>query len=63
MLKLDDIASSPAGAAALAAGFVTSFVTGWVSLVFLMKLVRAGRLWIFAPYLVIVGILFLIRGS
>lgn len=63
VLKLDDIAASPAGAAALTTGCVTSFVTGWLSLVFLMKLVRAGRLWIFAPYLVIVGILFLTRGS
>lgn len=63
VLKLDDIASGQLGTGALVAGLATSFVTGWASLVFLLKLVRAGRLWIFAPYLVIVGAGFLLLGS
>lgn len=42
---------------ALAAGFVTAFAVGYVSLWLLMKIIKRGRLEFFACYLVPVGIL------
>ena len=39
----------------LAWGFATSFAVGFIALTFLLKLLRHGRLWIFTPYLLLVG--------
>jgi undecaprenyl-diphosphatase len=46
--------------AALVAGMASALVTGWLSLRFLLRVVRGGRLYLFAAYLVPVGILGLI---
>lgn len=45
------------GAALLAAGCVTSFVTGYAALAFLMKLIKRGKIALFACYLIPLGIL------
>jgi undecaprenyl-diphosphatase len=57
VLKLPDLAAaSDAGATIpLAAGFLTSFLVGWAALVWLVRLVRQGRLHWFAPYCWLVG--------
>ncbi len=63
ILKADDvIAAADAAAGPLVVGFLLAFVAGWFSLVALLGLVRAGRLWVFSPYLLLVGSLFLILG-
>jgi undecaprenyl-diphosphatase len=52
VLEIPDLAAASEGGAgpALAAGFAASFLVGWVSLVWLVRLVRRGRLHWFAPY-------------
>lgn len=60
VLKLDDIAAGSVAPATASAALVASFLSGWGALVLLMALVRRGRLWVFAPYLVIVAVLGLI---
>ncbi len=50
-----NIADSSISLAALASGFVASFLTGSLALVLLLKLVKRGHLWIFSPYLLVVG--------
>lgn len=40
----------------LAIGFVTTMVVGYFSLIWLMKLIKGGRLYLFSFYLLIVGI-------
>lgn len=52
---LGEVGSS-IGFAAVAAGFVSAFVAGYISLVFLMKLIKKGKLECFAAYLVPLGI-------
>lgn len=44
-------------ASALAAGMVVSFGAGWLALIVLLRIVRRGRLHLFALYLIPVGIL------
>ena len=44
-------------ASALAAGMAVSFATGWLALTVLLRIVRRGRLHLFALYLIPVGIL------
>ena len=51
-------AAVPAGS--IAAGVVTSFVVGLLSLKLLLRLVRGGRLYLFAIYLVPLGIITLL---
>lgn len=46
----------------LGLAFVTAFVSGYVALKFLMKVIKSGKIFWFAPYLLIVGILGLILG-
>ena len=55
LLELPSIASSGTAWPALLGGFAAAFLSGWGALVVLLRLVRLGRLWIFAPYLVVVG--------
>ena len=48
------------GAGALAAGMLTAFVVGLCALVFLLKLIKKGKLGLFAYYLIPAGIFVLI---
>lgn len=59
ILELKDLGdvSSSIGAGAVIAGCVTAAVTGYLSLLLLMKLIRKGKLQWFAAYLIPVGIL------
>ncbi|MCR4953047.1 MAG: undecaprenyl-diphosphatase, partial [Treponema sp.] len=62
VLELKDLGevSSSVGIAPLIAGCAAAFAAGYVSLVFLMKLIRRGKLQWFACYLIPVAILGLI---
>ncbi len=53
---LDEIAGQNIGAVPVIAGCVAAFLAGWISLVFLMKLIKKGRLVWFAVYLVPVAV-------
>ena len=44
-------------------GFVTSFAVGLVSIDYLLKAVKSGRLWIFSLYCAVVGVLVVILTS
>lgn len=46
----------------LVLAFVTAFVVGYFALKFLMKVIKSGKIFWFAPYLLVVGILGLILG-
>lgn len=64
VLKLPDAGalSGEIGLLPLLAGMLVSFVSGWIALVYLMKLVRGGKLYFFAFYLIplaIAGLIFL----
>lgn len=58
ILELKDLGevSSTIGAAPVIAGCAASFAVGYVSLVFLMKLIRKGKLQWFSAYLIPMGI-------
>jgi undecaprenyl-diphosphatase len=58
VLEVPELRESAAegGGGALAIGFATSFVVGWVALRWLLRLVRTGRLHWFAPYCLAVGL-------
>ena len=58
VLKARDIAAGEISVAALLVGLVASFATGVIALVWLLALVRRGKLWIFCPYLFIAGVSF-----
>jgi undecaprenyl-diphosphatase len=62
LLDLKDAARTVAQVSwpGLAAAFAAAFGTGLLSIFLLMKLVKAGRLWLFAVYLVPVGVLTII---
>ena len=59
LLELKDLGevSSSIGAAPVIAGCAAAFATGYISLTFLMKVIRKGKLHWFAAYLIPVGIL------
>ena len=59
VLELKDLGevSSSIGTGAVIAGCITAAVTGYLSLMMLMKLIRKGKLQWFAAYLIPVGIL------
>ena len=44
----------------LAAGFVAAFAAGLLAILLFVRLVKAGRLWLFALYLVPAGVLTII---
>ena len=59
LLELKDLGevNSSIGAAPVIAGCAAAFATGYISLTFLMKVIRKGKLHWFAAYLIPVGIL------
>ena len=56
-LKSADTISGSVGVAALAAGMLTSFIVGFFALTFLLKLIKGGKLGLFAYYLIPAGII------
>ena len=56
-LKSADTISGSIGIAALIAGMLTSFIVGFCSLIFLLKLIKGGKLGLFACYLIPAGII------
>ena len=56
-LKSADTISGSIGIAALIAGMLTSFIVGFFSLTFLLKLIKGGKLGLFACYLIPAGII------
>jgi len=63
LLKLDASALAGTGnLAAIGAGCAAAFCTGMIALVLLRRIVRGGRLWIFAPYVAAVGAALLIAS-
>ena len=57
LLELKDLSSlTEIGLAPLAVGFLTAFVCGYLALMFLMKLIKKGRLGWFALYLIPLGL-------
>ena len=60
VLHARNIADSSISMGALVCGFVASFLVGSAALILLLKLVKGGRLWIFAPYLLALGLGYLV---
>ena len=57
LLELKDLSSlTEIGLSPLAVGFLTAFVCGYLALMFLMKLIKKGRLGWFALYLIPLGL-------
>ena len=57
VLELDVSAIAAGGHSwAFALGALTAFVVGFGALTLLIRLVRKGRLWLFAPYVAAVGV-------
>ncbi len=52
---LDSQAPGTAQVPALLAGAFVAAITGWVALTLLLKVVRRGGLWLFAPYCLLLG--------
>jgi len=60
LLELDASAiAGGGGGAALGAGCAAAFAVGLASLALLRRIVRGGRLWLFAPYVAAVGVVLL----
>jgi len=64
VLKLKDLGTMVAEVSwgNLALSFAVAFVSGWFALKFLMRVIKNGKLYWFAPYLVLIGIIGLIIG-
>jgi undecaprenyl-diphosphatase len=64
LLSLKDLARMEAVVSfgQLALAFAAAFASGYVALKILIKVIKGGKLWVFAPYLLAVGILGLIFG-
>ncbi|MFH1896414.1 MAG: undecaprenyl-diphosphate phosphatase [bacterium] len=43
----------------IAVGFFTAFISGWGTLKVLQSILQKGKLWIFAPYCIVLGLLLL----
>jgi undecaprenyl-diphosphatase len=56
ILSLNDIENLAAiGAGALFAGFLASFAAGIIAVLLVLRIVRGGKLWYFAPYCFVLG--------
>jgi len=44
-------------------GIISSFIFGYIALLFLNKIVKKGKLYVFSPYLLALGLLLLIAGG
>lgn len=55
-LEARDINALNVGIEALAAGMITSFIVGWISLILLLKLIQSGKFYLFSIYLIPMGI-------
>ena len=55
--------SGNVSAGVVALGTVTAFVVGYAALSLLVKLVQKGRLYVFAPYCFLLGIIALMAGG
>jgi len=64
VLKLKDLGTMVAEVSwgNLALSFAVAFVAGWFALKFLKRVIKSGKLYWFAPYLVLIGIIGLIIG-
>ena len=60
LLKVKDVAEAGIEASGVtawtAAGVVAAFLVGWAALVWLLKFVRQGKMHLFAPYVLAVGV-------
>jgi undecaprenyl-diphosphatase len=66
VLAVKDLLQAPAGTVdpgPLLVGFGTSLVVGLAALYWLLHLVNRGRLWLFVPYLLVVGTIAAVVGS
>lgn len=50
------------GFASILAGFLTAAVIGWLALITLMRLLKKGKLYVFAPYCCLMGLIAVIAG-
>lgn len=65
LLEVKDLAEAPLGAinwVPLIAGFIGAFIAGWIACVWMINIVKRGKLGYFALYCLIVGIIALITG-
>jgi len=62
ILGLGEVRAANLGWGAIGAMTIASFVTGWVALLWLFRILKRGRFRWFAPYLWIVATLTLLRG-
>jgi len=64
LLKLKDLGTmiTQVSLGNIAIAFIVAFVSGWFALKFLLKVIKNGKLYWFAPYLVLIGIIGLIIG-
>ena len=60
ILQIGDISGSSATVAELLAGFISSFIIGYLTIRLLLGILRRGRLYWFAPYCLIIGLLTLV---
>lgn len=62
LLKGDFSANASVGAAALLAGFIAAFITGYLACRWMVSLVRKGKLYWFGIYCLIIGLLAITLG-
>ena len=60
ILESKDMVAAEFSADIVVAGLLSSFLTGTLALLLLLKLVKSGRLWIFSGYLVMVAVTYLV---
>jgi undecaprenyl-diphosphatase len=59
-LESDLMAKSSASTAALVGGTMSSVLVGYLALIYLLKIVKKGKFYLFSPYCWVVGALALI---
>lgn len=64
LLSLKDLGQVQAMASfgQLALAFLAAMISGYYALKLLMKVIKGGKFWVFAPYLLVVGVLGLLLG-